>query len=70
MYDNPGLAFQAPTCSICNRTVSLSDAKTDEDGKAVHENCYLLKLGVGETIGRDAKTARDVLIKDRQLKHW
>ena len=31
-------------CSICNKVVDLEDAKTDESGDAVHEECYVLKL--------------------------
>jgi hypothetical protein len=26
--------------SICDKVVSLQDCKIDEDGRAVHENCY------------------------------
>ena len=33
-----------PLCSICNRRVPLEDAKTDEHGLAIHEQCYVLKL--------------------------
>jgi hypothetical protein len=29
-------------CSICDKLVSLQDCKIDEDGRAVHENCYTL----------------------------
>jgi hypothetical protein len=29
-----------PKCSICNEPVDLKIAKTDEDGKSVHEECY------------------------------
>jgi hypothetical protein len=32
-------------CSICQKRVALVTAKTDEVGQAVHEECYLLKLG-------------------------
>jgi len=31
-------------CSLCNEPVELRTAKTDEDGKAVHEECYTLKM--------------------------
>lgn len=31
-------------CPICNEPVALNAAKCDEDGKAVHEECYLKKL--------------------------
>lgn len=33
-----------PACSICNEPVELETAKTDECGRAIHENCYVLKL--------------------------
>ena len=33
-----------PSCPICNKTVALETAKTDEDGHAVHEKCYLDKI--------------------------
>jgi len=33
-----------PMCSLCNEPVELRTAKTDEDGKAVHEECYTLKM--------------------------
>ena len=32
------------TCLICDKPVALEYANTDEFGKAVHEECYLLKL--------------------------
>ena len=30
-------------CSICDRPVRVEDAKTDENGKAIHEDCYARK---------------------------
>ena len=39
----------APThlvCSICEKPVALETAKTDGDGKAVHEHCYLLAINL------------------------
>jgi hypothetical protein len=33
-------------CSICQKRVALETAKTDEFGQAVHEGCYVLKLGI------------------------
>ena len=32
-------------CSICNQPGALEIAKTDDFGRAVHEECYVLKLG-------------------------
>lgn len=33
-----------PICAICNAAVALETAKTDEDGAAIHEPCYVLKM--------------------------
>jgi hypothetical protein len=33
-----------PACRICGEPVNLQIAKSDEDGKAVHEECYVLKV--------------------------
>jgi hypothetical protein len=33
-----------PPCCICDQPVALETAKTDERGRAVHEECYVLKL--------------------------
>ena len=33
-------------CSICHQPVALETANTDEAGQAVHEECYLLNLGI------------------------
>jgi hypothetical protein len=31
-------------CSLCQRPVPLESSKTDENGKTVHEECYVLGL--------------------------
>lgn len=31
-------------CSFCNRPVDLESARTDEDGQAIHAECYLAKM--------------------------
>ena len=33
-----------PVCRVCGRSVPLESAKTDGDGSAVHEGCYVLLL--------------------------
>lgn len=33
-----------PACSICGEPVNLQTAKSDGDGKAVHEECYVQKI--------------------------
>ena len=40
-----------PACSICKEPVELETAKTDECGRAIHENCYVLKLVASENAG-------------------
>ena len=42
-----------PLCPICNLTVSLERAKTDEHGRAIHEECYLLKVKLEGATGSD-----------------
>jgi hypothetical protein len=36
--------LRPPKCSICNEPVELETAKTDQDGKAVHEECYVSRI--------------------------
>ena len=36
--------LRLPHCAICNEPVELETAKTDEDGKAVHEECYVGRI--------------------------
>jgi len=31
-------------CSLCNEPVELETTKTDESGKPVHEECYVIAL--------------------------
>lgn len=33
-----------PYCRICGKPVAVETSKTDEDGKAIHEDCYVLKV--------------------------
>jgi len=33
-----------PVCSECEEAVELETAVTDEDGRAIHSDCYLLRL--------------------------
>src|SRR5260370_25941804 len=35
-------------CAICGSPISLEDAKVSEDGKPVHEECYVAKLRLGK----------------------
>jgi uncharacterized protein YlaI len=33
-----------PVCPMCNEAVEIKTAKTDHDGKAIHEECYVRSL--------------------------
>lgn len=37
-------ATRTAPCAICGRPVQLEVAKTDERGRAVHEDCYWANL--------------------------
>jgi hypothetical protein len=34
----------APLCAVCNQPVPLELAKTDEAGRAIHDECYLQRV--------------------------
>jgi hypothetical protein len=36
--------LRLPKYSICNEPVELETSKTDKDGKAVHEDCYVGRM--------------------------
>jgi hypothetical protein len=31
-------------CSICHQPVAVENSKTDENGHAIHEDCYLQRV--------------------------
>jgi hypothetical protein len=39
-------------CSICRKPVPVETAKTDGDGKAVHEECYIVRLTQKPAVAR------------------
>src|SRR5437660_1338987 len=49
-----------PLCSLCNEAVELETSKADEDGKAIHEECYVVKAS-GKT-GVMANTSRFITV--------
>ena len=53
-------------CAICQKTVLLEVAKTDEDGNAVHENCYLSKLGLMRPLRDRLQSLREGRLPGRQ----
>ena len=45
----PMAAADAPiSCAICGKPIFLEDASVDENGKPVHEECYLTKIRAEE----------------------
>jgi hypothetical protein len=38
------LTYDLPKCSFCNRPVDLANAKTDERGTAIHEECAIIQI--------------------------
>jgi hypothetical protein len=46
-------AFELTPCILCNEPVPLDSSKTDEDGKAVHEECYLLRMRLKRATSKD-----------------
>jgi hypothetical protein len=40
----PGSRTSALPCRICGKPTPLETAKTDADGKAIHEECYALNV--------------------------
>lgn len=43
------------TCAICSKPVALEKCKIDEDGHAVHEDCYFHKLEGGRRLSESSK---------------
>ena len=35
-------------CRLCGKPVAIETSKTDEDGRAIHEDCYVLKVQLGQ----------------------
>ncbi len=46
-------AFELPRCILCDNLVLLGSSKTDENGKAVHEECYLLRMRLIRATSKD-----------------
>ena len=49
-------------CSVCNKPVDVKTAKTDEDGKGVHEDCDVdrMRRDPVTTLATNGKAARYV----------
>jgi len=45
--------FELTPCILCDNPVPLASSKTDEDGKAVHEECYLLRMRLKRATSND-----------------
>ena len=42
MPDQPFINI--PMCALCDKPIALETAKADENGKPVHEDCYIKRL--------------------------
>lgn len=40
----PGELSRIAVCCLCDRSVPIEHSKTDEYGRAVHEECYIARL--------------------------
>ena len=62
-------ALRTPTlfCRICGKPVSVETAKTDGDGKAIHEECYVLKVKL-ENATDDAHDGKESATETRPWK--
>jgi hypothetical protein len=49
-------------CGICNQPLDVKTAKTDEEGKGVHEECYVdrMRCDPVTTLARNEKAVRCV----------
>lgn len=63
MYNDELFPLQTPICPICRKAVPLNSAKTDEDGLAIHEACYLVKLGVAPGSENELKVSNVHLLR-------
>jgi hypothetical protein len=63
MYSDELFFSQTPICPICRKAVPLNNAKTDEDGNAIHEACYLVKLGVAPGAENNLKVSNQYLLR-------
>lgn len=45
--------FELPRCILCGNPVLLGNSKTDENGKAVHDECYLLRMRLKRATSKD-----------------
>lgn len=68
MYDDELFPLQTPICPICRKAVPLNNAKTDEDGNAIHEACYLVKLGVAPGAENDFKVSNVFVLRSSLQK--
>jgi hypothetical protein len=52
-------------CALCHAPVQMENSKTDEDGQAVHEECYVLLI-LPET-GKQFAQAKTMTMRDAYL---
>jgi hypothetical protein len=63
MYSDELFLLRTPICPTCREPVLLDFANTDEDGNAIHEDCYLVKLGVAPRAENNLKVSNAYLLR-------
>jgi hypothetical protein len=69
MYGNRCSPLQVPLCCICRLPVPINEAKTDEGGDAVHEDCYVSKLGIAKPVRSLSKVPSEFLNLPQQKRY-
>ena len=63
-----GYSFPAIPCTICAKPLNLrADLCADEDGKAVHEECYVKRITTPRSGPAVASTSEEVQIAHYQI---
>ena len=52
----------SPECVICKKSVTLEESKADENGQAIHEECYVSKLTGKRPMSVFRLTGRSILV--------
>lgn len=55
-----------PRCTICNQAVDLNESKADQDGHAVHEDCYVAALSAE----KQSQAAVEILVLPEKFSVW
>jgi hypothetical protein len=54
----PTRSVSSVLCAVCNNPVPLETAGTDQDGNAVHRDCYIKKLTATKKVSKNEQTRK------------